>query len=332
MIDLSSEPSLGSLILTTGGALKYSYVLPRGMTFPDGSEAYVVFTDRAGGSYELGEYKFATLSDNLTQFTWAIGPELTNQIPAGSNFEVFTVVDGTTYKVRYGRVVRKEVTYPLNPLEVINPPLMYEDDLQRNMPGPRWLAKYGAVSMRLATGVSATTYAMASRNAVEIFGAGLNLWSSAAVMWYAPLQSDSIEMAVKLVDVGDGECTIVFASNSTMTDFLGVRVLDPGGSGSDTIQVVKGTAWNALTVIGNPVSYNTPTGGGTYKITFTGTASTPYVNVYTPASATTPALSTSLASTAFRRGAGYRYTGVIFNGSLQTTGPMLYGWKVKDAV
>jgi hypothetical protein len=141
MIDLKSEPSLGTLVLTRDAVLKYTYALPTGMTFPAGSTAELSFTDRAGGQYNVGAYEAGTLSSDSKSFTWTITPLLTNQIPEGSNFEVFVTFGGDTYKVRYGRVVRKEVSYPLNPMATINPPLLYSDDMQRNIPGPLWLAR-----------------------------------------------------------------------------------------------------------------------------------------------------------------------------------------------
>jgi hypothetical protein len=363
MIDLSSEPSLGTMILTEGGVLKYSYVLPRGMEFPTGSEAYIEFSDRAGGVYNLGDYKYGSISDDLTTFTWVIGEVLTNQVSAGDNFEVFVNIDGDTYKVRYGRVVRKQVSYPLNPITVASPPLMYEDDFQRNVPGPRWLVKYGAVSMTQLTFTSGnsavgTKYTMAARNAVDIFGNTLSLFSKASVRWYAPMQSDSVDISVKLVSGAannDGECFIVFASNSTMTRWLAVRISDPSTGWTrtaDNIQVVAGfytaepPTFDALLTnytpsvqeVGSFVNFDTPhfnqasASTFTYRVVYNGTGVTPSVAVYTPASTTTPALTTNLASSGFYSGAGYRYCGLMFNGSLVTPGPRVFYWKAKDTV
>lgn len=341
MIDLSSEPSLGSMILTAGGVFKYSYVLPAGMAFPSDAEGTIVFTDRAGGQYEFSPYE-GELSEDFTKMTWLVDSQLVNHVPSGANFEVFITFDDHTYKVRYGRVVRKEVSYPLNPLTGEQPALMYEDDLQRNMPGPHWVTKAGALSMHGPVAITevsgGTGYAMGPRNAADVFGAGLSFFSSAAALWYAPLQSDSIEISAGIKDVGDGDITIVFGSNYAMTDFVGVRILDSGveiTSGlnvivnpPDTIQVVTGTAWNSVSTVGSGITYDTPTTGGTYKITYSPTAG---VKVYTPGGST-PALTRSVSGAGVKSGPGYRYTGVIFHGSLQTTGPILYHWKVKDAV
>jgi hypothetical protein len=365
MIDLSSEPSLGTLILSKDGSLKYSYVLPRGMTFPTGSEATIAFSDRAGGTYNIGDYKYGSMSDDLTTFTWVIGSVLTNQVVAGDNFEVFVNVDGDSYKVRYGRVVRKQVSYPLNPITVTSPPLFYEDDMQRNVPGPRWLAKYGGVSMNKLTFGGGNTsfgsrYVMGARYQADIFGNSLSLFSKASVLWYAPMRTDSVDISVKVASDAanrDGECFIVFASNSSMTRWLAVRISDPSTGWTrtaDNLQVVAGfytaepptfdallTNYTpAISEIGSFVNYDTPyynqgtANTFTYRVVYDGalTNPSPSVSVYTPASTTTPALTTSLTSSGFISGAGYRYCGLMFNSSIATAGPRVFSWKAKDTV
>lgn len=341
MIDLSSEPSLSSIVLTRDGDLKYSYSLPRGMAFPAGASGQLRFTDRAGGEYDNSPFN-GVINAERTKISWSIPYILIQFIPAGANFELFITADGVTHKVRYGRVVRKEVSYPLNPLNVEAPPLLYEDDMQRSMPGPRWLVKAGRVSMQSVTGINAGVnypvgYAMASRNAFDIFGTGVNLFSSSAVLWYAPLQTDKIEMSIGLAHNGEGDCTVVFASNYAMTKFLGVRFRNNWNLGDLITQervvemrVVYGTAWNSVVNVGSAVSYTLPTNGALMKIAYDGMAKS--VSVFTPASATTPALTTSTASTAAVAGAGFRYMGGIWQGTLGYTGPRMYYWKVKDVV
>lgn len=328
MIDLSSEPSLGSMVLTKGGVLKYSYVLPRGMTFPEDAEGSIRFTDRAGGEYEFSPHT-GELSEDLSRINWLIDPNILDHVPAGSNFEVFVSYDERTYKVRYGRVVRKGAFYPLNPGSAEDAmPLLYEDDMQRNMPGPRWSAKAGRVSMHDLGEEATPRYAMASRNAIDVFGAGINFYQNSAALWYAPLQSDSIEMSVGLLDGGDGACTIVLCSNSSMTSFIGVQFTDPA-SGSDSVQVVTGTAWNEVATVGGSASIPAiPNAGGVYKITYS--LASNQVSVYTPGSST-PVLTTTISGSVLH-GLGYRYVGATWQGSLVTTGPKLYYWKVKDTV
>lgn len=314
------------MVLTSGGVLKYSYVLPRGMQFPDDAEGRINFTDRAGGEYEFSPHA-GELSEDLTRFTWLIDANTLDHVPAGANFEVFVSYDDRTYKVRYGRVVRKEAFYPLNPLIATNAaPLMYEDDMQRSMPGPRWVAKYGAVSMHDLGEEATPRWAMASRNAFDIFGFGVNLFQSAAALWYAPLQSDAVELSVGLIDGGNGITTIVLSSNQSMTSFIGVRFTESGAS--NTIQVVTGSAWNVTATVGSSISTTFPSSGGIYKITYS--AATNQVSVYLPGSPT-PSLTTAI-STSVPSGTGFRYVGATWQGAAVPTGPKMYYWKAKDTV
>lgn len=325
MISLSGEPSLGSLSLTRGGVRKYTYVLPTGMTFPTGAFGTIVFTDRAGGEYE-GSPIDGEVSADSRSMVWMIEPEGVSDIPAGANFEVFVSLnDGYDYKVRYGRVVRQEVGYPLNPLMAVPPPLMFEDTLQRDQVGNQWIAKHGKLAMHEPAG--AVDYAMAARNN-GLFGAAA-LFSTASTLWYAPTQSDTIEMNVGLCDGGDGITTIVLASDYAMKSFLGVRFTDAGLGSTDRIQIVTGTGWNSLTSQGGSYDHIVPDDGNIYTIRYSLPTNT--VSVWT-AAGTDPVLEWTDTQGVVRHGPGYRYSGAIYDASLISTGPQLYYWKLKDAV
>lgn len=313
--------------MTRDGVLKYSYVLPLGMTFPSDAEGSMIFTDRAGGVY--AESPFAgELNEKLTEMTWTIMPELLQLIPAGANFEVFITYDDLPHKVRYGRVSRREAEFPLSPLSGTAPPLMYEDTLQRSEVGPHWIQKAGRVAMRNPFG--APDYAMGARNAIDLPGGGISVFAAAAALWYAPTQGDSIEMTVGLCDGGNGDTTIVLCSNYDMTSFVGVRFHDANLlSQPDRIEIVTGTAWNALTLHGGDYEHIVPDNGSYYTIKYSLTANK--VSVFI-GSGTTPVFEWTDTSAILKHGAGYRYTGVIFNANLIQSGPQLYYWKVKDAV
>jgi hypothetical protein len=368
MIDLSSEPSLGSMILTKDGDLRYSYVLPRGMTFPTGSEAVIKFTDRASNPYTLGVYGPGSLSDDLTTFSWSIPSAVLNAIKAGDNFEVSVTIEEGTYKVRYGRVVRKEVSYPLLPGVADDLPNSYSDNMSLNAPNNKWIPRYGEVAMTNNSPLSGNPYVMGARNRADIFGIGLSLWASAAVSWYAPLQSDNIEINVGLVKYNantDGDLTVVFSSNQNMTKFLGVRFTDPPGlgglQGDVDIDIVYGTSVPVVTGIGGPdavTRYELSTvasnffqssGGATFKIQFTnyttgGSEGPPVVpGVAQPRVRVTGNLGypygtrvlfdrdvSAYYPNRFETGVGYRYLGLIFNGSLATQGPLIHEWAARD--
>jgi hypothetical protein len=353
------------MILTKDGDLKYSYVLPRGMTFPTGSEAVIKFTDRASNAYTLGVYEPGSLSDDLTTFSWAIPSSVLNPINAGDNFEVSVTIEEGTYKVRYGRVVRKEVSYPLLPGVADDLPNSYSDDMNLNSPNVKWIARYGEVAMTNNSPLSGNPYVMGARNKADIFGIGLSLWASAAVSWYAPLQSDNIEINVGLVKYNpntDGDAIVVFSSNQTMTKFLGVRFTDPSGgnlldppaAGAVRIDIVYGTGPQAVTSVGaatsgNPLqlsvlasNYFQSSTGATFKILFTNYATggsgtvQPRVRVtgnLGPPQGIQVLFDRDMSAyypNNFQTGVGFRYLGLIFNGSLATQGPLVHEWAARD--
>ncbi len=378
MIDLSSEPSIGSMILTKDGYLKYSYVLPRGMTFSYADQAILEFTNLYGTAYPgfsnpviagVTDYSQGTLSDDLTTFTWTIPSAVLNPISAGHNFEVSVILEDGTYKVRYGKVVRKEVTYPLLATIADDLPNSYSDDMNLNVKNSKWIPRYGEVAMTNSSPLSGNPYVMGPRNKADVFGIGLSLWASAAVSWYAPLQSDNIEISVGLMKYNantDGDITVVFASNQLMTKFLGVRFTDPGGVGTGggsagdvDIEIVYGTVSSStgatLTAVGGAASGDTydlstvasnyfqSSTGSTFKIQFTNYA-TGALGAIQPRVKVTgnlgPPYGTQvlfdrdvtayLGASGFLTGTGYRYLGLIFNGSLLTTGPLIHEWAARD--
>lgn len=358
------------MILTRDGDLKYSYVLPRGMTFPTGSEAAIKFTDRASNVYTLGVYAAGSISDDLTTFSWSIPSAVLNTINAGDNFEVSVTLEDGTYKVRYGRVVRKEVSYPLLAAVAADLPNTYSDDMNQNVKNTKWIARYGEVAMTNNSPLTGNPYVMGARNKADIFGIGLSLWASAAVAWYAPLQTDNIEINVGLVKYNantDGDLTVVFSSNATMTKFLGVRFTDPAGgnlfdppsAGAVQIDIVYGSVSSStgasLTTVGasvSPTPYQLTTvassqfygsSGATFKILFTnyavggGSVVKPTVKVlanlgypYGQQWIIDRDLSAYGPGANFQTGSGYRYLGLIFNGSLATQGPMIHEWAARD--
>lgn len=322
MINLTGVPSLGTMSITRDGVFRYTYHLP-GDTFPPGTAAYIVVTDRGGG--ELAQFEGVVSANRVD---WFEQPDMLEFIEDGSNYEVFVAVPPEgTYKVQYGRVVRHEARYPLRPtnLEAFNAAL-YEDSLNREIVGPNWLAKKGKVAMHpVSNGDAPTNWALAVRN--NPFFSPLTLFQQAGVIWYAPTRSDSVEITVGLLDGGNGDCTIVLCSNVTMTKWLGVRFHDALGSGDD-IQVVLGGGPTTMGAVGGSYSHIVPDDGQTYRIRYD--HGTRNVSVYI-GSSLTPVLETNTQSTSALHGLGYRYLGAVWNGSFDDTGPMLYYWKAQDA-
>lgn len=318
------------MVLTRDAVWKYTYVLPWGMEFPAGTSAEVRVTDRS--SALLGIFE-GEVGEREAKFL--VDPDDHEHIPAGANFEIFVILPEGPHKVRYGRVVRREVTFPLAPVATGKfTPMMFEDTFDRNAVGPYWTPKYGRVGMHPLTGVPASAFGMAVRNALNIFGQGLTLWQDAAVLWYSPVASDTIELKVGLatqpawLGTGDGECIVVICSNYTMKNWLGVRFRDAGLAGN-SIQIVTGTGPIRYNTPGVPVSHTVPTSGQYYTIKYN--HPTKMITVHIGNSAT-PALVWTDNANLVLHGAGHRYFGAAWNGSAIHPGPAMFYFKVMDAV
>jgi hypothetical protein len=321
-VNLSGVPSLGTMSVTRGGIWRHTYRLHGSETFPPGTISYITVTDRGGG--EVAEFEGTVSTDKVE---WLEQPDQMELVEDGHNFEVFVVVPPEgTYKVQYGRVVRHEARYPLRPTNLdIFDAAIYEDTLNRQIVGPNWIAKKGKLGMHPVTADGApVSWALAVRN--NPFFSPLTLWEAAGCIWYAPARSDSVEVTVGLLDGGNGYCTIVLASNVTMTKWLGVRFRDAAGSG-DNIQVVLGTGPTTMSAVGSTYSHIVPDDGQTYRIRYD--HGTKKVSVYIGASLE-PVLEYTDTSNVALHGLGYRYYGAVWNGSFDDTGPLIYYWKAVD--
>lgn len=338
MISLNTSPSLGSMVLTRDASWRMTYTLPQGMEFPDGTEARVLVTDR--DSAELEEFEGTV---GTTQVVFQADAGRHNHIPAGANFEMFIDLPDRTVKVLYGRVVRRDPSFPLSPTNTDQfVAKIFSDTFNRNMVGPYWVAKSGRVGMHPLTGVSASTHGMAVRNALNVFGIGLTLWQDAGVLWYAPTRTSEIEVEVGLatqdawIAGGDGDCCIVLHSNYAMTQWLGVRFRDVGTS--TTAQIVRGTSPITYTTLGSAVNIEIKTTGKLYRIRTEKevvsegegeeTLATSIKLFY--ADSDTELLSWIDEDGTLLTGAGYRYLGAMWNGSAIHPGPAMYRFRAED--
>lgn len=313
MINLSSEPVLTSMVLTRDAVWKHDYRLPRGMEFPDGTTAEVRVTDRSGA--ELVPPLEGVVSDNRVD--WLVTAPDHADITAGANFEMFiTVPDDGVYKVRYGRVVRKEARFPAAPeFSSAYDGAIYTDSLQRTALGPFWVQKKKKTVLHDNSDDS-LPWGM---------GNDFILNDESATHWYAPLRSDSMKVSASLLKFAGGSVTICLCSNYTMTNWLGIKF----DTTANTVRPVTGGA--TPTDITNQ--------GSTVANTVSTVAPDPYTVYYNFATNTlslfkgaslTPLLTWVDEDDIVQHGEGHRYIGVIFKGDLLTVGPQLTAWSAKD--
>lgn len=315
---IPSTPSLGSMVLTRDGVWRDTYRAVGDL--PLDTAAWVQVTDRSGGV-------LATLDGDVgaNRVDWTIDPAELADIPAGSNFEMFIETEEGVHKVRYGRVVRREVAFPLAPTSSdMFDAVMYEDQLQRSEPGPYWIPKYGKVGM-FTQADPKPDFAMAVRNAD--FFLPLPLWADAAVLWYAPARSDTVEITFGLVPAGAGQTTIVLASNYQMTSYLGI-MFDTNPA-TDIVRCVTGTGPIATVNQGASVNHNIATNGGIYTVKYSLPLNT--MSLYV-GSNLTPLIEFEDTSHLATHGLGYQYFGASWQASLFESGPRMYYFKAKDDV
>ncbi len=302
------------MVITSGGVWRHQWPAVDSFDFPSETMATVVVTDRAGA-------EITTLYGEIINghATWLVQPDELEAVDHGANFEVFIeTADGPT-KVQFGRVVRREPRYPLNPVNNdLYTSVSFEDDMQRAIVGPHWVQKSSKVALFDNSGAG-DPYAMAVNT---------QFFASAAVLYYAPMRSDTVKVTVGLLKPGAGKTAIAVCSNSSMTSWLGVQF--ESGISNNKIHTVQGTGPITWTEVGSPINHTVAAHDGPsniYTITYSDASNT--LAVY-QGSGLTPLLEWVDTGNIAPHGAGYRYTGMVWNASLLSTGIQVYYWKAKD--
>lgn len=292
----------------------------------EGTTSQVVVTDRAGGL--LATFDGEVLTDRVN---YKIAHDDLDAIPAGANFEMFvTIPDDGIYKVRYGRVVRSEASFPLSPVSTDTfTPAMYEDDMQHSIPGPYWIQRFGAVGMFPHT-PTPPYYTMGVRNGfyftlLGIINISLPAYAQACVLWYAPMRSDSVKINFSLIPAGPGLTTVFMCASYSVKNWLGI-VFD---GDAHTVQFHTGLGPVGSAAVGTPVTHNIPSGGQNYTVSYNNATRTASLYV---GDNLEPIISWTDTNYLLTTGMGYRYIGQSWRADLTTSGPRLYYWKAEDTV
>lgn len=318
VITLDGVPKLGSLSLTRDGVCRYVYTLPSGSTFPRGSYGTLRFTDSAGGGY--CEPVDGDISDDMRSITFWLEPEVVNAVPAGANFEVFVSVNDYDYKVRYGRVARAEASYPLVPAQnSSNYALQFSDSFERDYVGNYWIPRSSANAVKIHNNPFSIP---------NTLGPNYAFFKEAAVLWYAPLNTDSATINVTMRYVGDGKCTVVLCSDYSMKSWLGLQFST--GLFIDRVKVVRGTGPTTFVDAPGQVSVNNLIeNDDNYVIKYNDQSRT--IACYKN-SDLSPLIQWTDGDDVVLNGPGYRYTGFVWNTALLTPGAEPSEWSAKDGV
>lgn len=246
-----SQPKMFVCVLSSGSTWSMPSILPEvGDVWPTGGSAgaYAIFTDTAGNV--LASIAGA-ISSKAVDFV-GIPHSQVDSVPAGANCEIFvTDASGLPYKIRYGRVVRREVIYPnaLNQGSIPAVSASYGDTLQRTALGGSWIPILGTTQM-FSNGPDVPTF--------DAVGAG-GLAPSTSPLTYTHVISSSataLLVGVSVVSIPGSTVSItVKAGTTTLKELTGIQFGSASGYG------------RCIYVFG---LINPPTGSQTITVTFHG--------------------------------------------------------------
>ena len=306
-------PKLDTLNLSKGETFIQSVTLNRGQTYPSGTTAQIVIKDDS--EIVLATWN-GTVSGYAASFSVTDVSEI-NSIPHGAKYDfMLNYVDWRIVKHAYGRVVRNENRYPLLATSVTtNYALQFSDSFDRTYVGKYWVPRNANNSISIHDN---------SGSVPNTLGPDHSRFKDAACLWYAPMNTDSVTITVTMVNVGSGKCTVVVASDYSMTSWFGVQF--ETGLFSNNVRIVRGTAPTVWTA---PYGYssNTLTSGDTYTVKFN--AQSKQISCYknNSGNAQVAQIASDLPT-----GAGYRYTGLVWNSSLFSPGAEPSAWSAKDGL
>lgn len=315
---LFSEPALSSMVITRDGVWDNRMLSPDRENWPVGTTARIEVTDRSGA--DLATFNTTPVGNTIR---FVVDPADLAELPDGANFEMFVTIhddeldEDLTYKVRYGRVVRREVTFPANPVNssVYNAALYTDSVGLRDTLGPFWVQKANKTVMHDNTIFS------------KPFGMGNDFFffDKSATHWYAPLRSDSVKVQVSIMKVGGGQVVVALCSNYGMTDWIGVLF----DCTANTVRPVTGsiggpTEWTNQSTTVSQVVTDTP---DTYTVWYDFPTNT--IRLF-HGSSLTPLFTWEDLTNVVAHGEGNRYTGLIYRGSLLSAGPQVSYWSAKD--
>lgn len=347
-----TDPRMDTVILTRGGQFTKQILADPGTTWPPGT-SYMNF--------------YATNGDVITQLSGIVGDQVieysnppadTDMVPAGAAFDIFLDTADGPYKIRYGKVIRKEVTFwPLNVAGVGSnfgfdesggsgtpggggtgggtggpppiPKLTFSDTFYTSSGtlSTRWIPVTGQTSIHDNT-------AIGQQNGVGVTYE--SLYQKSSIRWYASLNTDIVSCGVTLVHTGGkGKSMVMVSADQNFGSYAGM-VLDTSVPTSDQIAIVTGTAPDPGVTGSDPgattwhaSANHSISNYDEYCLKIDGT--TGIVSMFSGLAPTgTPLLTWTDSTHIIPHGLGYRHLGLAFAADLATGGPQFTTWTASD--
>jgi hypothetical protein len=310
-------PKLDSLYLSKGQNFIRKVRLFK--DYAASTKAEIIITDEAG--IELALWSGSVQGRWEGRFADFDDIDGADSIPHGARFVLrLTEDNGDVVNVAYGRVVRGDHRYPLIPTAVsTNFALQFSDTFDRKEVGKYWIPRSSGNAISIHNN---------PLNIPNTLGPNFSLFNSAAALWYAPLNTDTLTVTVSMMYVGDGKCTVVLCSDYSMKTWVGVQFTT--GLFNDKVRIVRGkTPTTYDDVPGYSPVNNIVRNNDIYVIRYI--RQNRSVSCFKNSGAT-PLAYWEDTNDLIATGPGYRYTGLVWNTSLFTPGAEPSSWSAKDGM
>jgi hypothetical protein len=315
------NPKMETLVLTKGTGFQATF--HDNADWPAGAQAQLTFYDSAGGVFAVLEGEFSGKDINFDERAAVV-----DVIPHGASFTFTVTLAGyDPVALSYGMAIRKEPRFPdAPPSQDDDTALLFTDDFQRVVLGPRWIQVPQPRDDWQQTVAYTNRFGMMGM--VVVGGTG-------SVLYYRPLNSDAATINVSIfgdTSFQSGVTSIILCSDSNMTSYLAFVVeVDPNGTYNK---------WHIAKATGSGTEFSqveiNHTTVGVQNFTIIYNDQTDTVQVFHNDDFSAPVL--SLSNIGIMHGLGYRYVGANFvpqHGSTVVSGgkcPMLTRWQAQDGI
>jgi hypothetical protein len=313
------------LTLQRGNGFQYTYKLRGGKPFPFGTDAYLTFRNTYGQIIDAWQADTATGA-----LKWAVENSRSDAIPDGSSWTLMIDLnDGENpHLFEQGSVVRDEPRFPSAPgVDMTFNGVRYGYSF--GTPGfvsdPSWRVLNGNPRVYSNTSVGLPNAVAAG----SLAGGDLTFFDDVAMLYYAPLNGDSVRLTYNVVQgagIAGGMAYVVLCSNYDMSNSVALYHRQFFGSGN-AVGIATGNG---------PVSYtvraqipHTTFSLENYTAEFNASSNTYSLYLGT---ATTPIVSWQDTGHLIDHGPGERYLGFAFQSALLFPGCEVSDWVATDII